>query len=99
MVNEIQTPICGIMFAMNDVSIFGKQTNKQHFKTSIHCMNLQNVGCNYFVIDMVRQGLMTSKTNNITKDAVCGSDPTVSKTIVIGWVIEFSIKVVFIKKK
>ena len=23
------------------------------------------------LIDMVRQGLMTSKTNNITKDAVC----------------------------
>ena len=41
---------------------------------------------------------MTSKTNNITKDAVCGSDPTVSKTIAKGWVIELSIKGVVIKK-
>ena len=48
---------------------------------------------------MVRQGLMTSKTNNITKDAGCGPLHTkVSKTIVKGWVIEFSIKGVFIKK-
>ena len=52
MVNKIQTLICGIMFAMDDVSILGKkkkEKKKKHFKTSIHCMNLQNVGCNYFV--------------------------------------------------
>ena len=47
MVNKIQTLICGIMFAMDDVSILKKK--KTHFKTSIHCMNLQNVGCNHFV--------------------------------------------------
>ena len=49
MVNKIQTPIHGIMFAMNDVSILEKKKKNTHFKTSIHCMNLQNVGCNYFV--------------------------------------------------
>ena len=45
-------------------------------------MNLQNVGCKLFcLIDMVRQGLMTSKTKSITKDAgymvqTGGSEPT-----------------------
>ena len=55
---------------------------------------------------MVRQGLMTSKTNSITKDAVHGSNQGVqnplhtklSKTIVKGCVIEFSIKGGFIKR-
>ena len=47
MVNKIQTPICGIMFAMNDVSILWKKN--KHFKTPTHCMNLQNIGCKYFV--------------------------------------------------
>ena len=33
MVSKIQTPICGIMFAMNDVSILGEKKEK-HLKTS-----------------------------------------------------------------
>ena len=48
MVNKIQTPICGIIFAMNDGSILGGGGKHTHFKTSIHCMNSQNVGCNFF---------------------------------------------------
>ena len=31
MVNKIQTPICGIMFAMNDVSILGGNIAKHPY--------------------------------------------------------------------
>ena len=36
MVNKIQTLICGIMFAMDDVSILGKKQNKKKKNISKH---------------------------------------------------------------
>ena len=55
---------------------------------------------------MVRQGLMTSRTNNISKDVGCGSDRvfrTIStvlhtKTIVKGWGYRIQYKGCFHKK-
>ena len=107
MVNKIQNLICGIMFAMDDVSILGGKKFQ-----NIHTL-YEFTKCWLYLfclIDMVRQGLMTSKTNNISKDVGCGSDRVfrtvstvlhtgVSKTIVKGWGYIIHYKGCFHKKR